>query len=201
MAGRKFHLSSFNISNIRASRPALLALALGLLSASGIAIAPSATAQQGKPARVEEVSLSNADIAQLETQMWQMLNRDRTSPSVAEETQGRARPLQWDARLAALARGHSEEMAETGTFSHREIDGSLPMTRVSQAGIQWRALGENIAKSDDLTRAEQAFMEEPKFKPNHRGNILDPDYNRVGIGIARAPGGSLYITQEFAELP
>jgi uncharacterized protein YkwD len=201
MAGRRNYLPSFSISNIQGSNAALLALALGLVSAAALASAPTATAQQGRSAQVETVSLSNADIAQLETRMWQMLNRDRTSPSVADETKGHAHPLQWDARLAALARGHSEEMAETGTFSHREIDGSLPMTRVSQAGIQWLALGENIAKSDDLTQAEQAFMDEPKFKPNHRGNILNPDYNHVGIGIARAPDGSLYITQEFAELP
>jgi uncharacterized protein YkwD len=134
-------------------------------------------------------------------EMWQMVNKDRTSPATRSETNGQAHPLQWDPQLAAVALGHSEEMAATGVFSHRGADGSLPMNRVSRAGIQWLATGENIAKAQSAAQAEALFMDEPKFQPNHRGNILDAHYNRVGIGIARAADGSLYITQEFAEIP
>lgn len=43
-------------------------------------------------------------------------------------------------------------------------------------------------------------MNEPKFQHNHRGNILNPNYTHVGIGIVKAPDGYLYITQDFAEL-
>jgi uncharacterized protein YkwD len=148
-----------------------------------------------------EADVPTADLNQLALQMWQMVNQDRTSPATLDETKGHARPLQWDARLAAVARSHSEEMAATGTFSHRGADGSLPMNRVSKAGIHWLATGENIAKAGSTAQAEALFMNEPKFQPNHRGNILDPNYNRVGIGIARASDGSIYITQEFAEIP
>jgi uncharacterized protein YkwD len=148
-----------------------------------------------------EADVPTADLNQLALQMWQMVNQDRTSPATLDETKGHARPLQWDPRLAAVARSHSEEMAATGTFSHRGADGSLPMNRVSKAGIHWLATGENIAKAGSTAQAEALFMNEPKFQPNHRGNILDPNYNRVGIGIARASDGSIYITQEFAEIP
>jgi uncharacterized protein YkwD len=146
-------------------------------------------------------SASAPELQRLEMQMWEMVNRDRTSPSVLGETKGRARFLEWDARLAAVARAHSEEMASTGSFSHRGLDGSTPMTRVSHAGIPWRALGENIARFEDVAEAEVSFMDEPKFQPNHRGNILNPAYNHLGIGIARGSDGSLYITQEFAQIP
>jgi len=71
--------------------------------------------------------------------------------------------------------------------------------RVSRAGIRWQATGENIAKVDTVVGAEAAFMNEPKFQPNHRGNILNPDYTHVGVGVARGAKGMLYITQEFAE--
>jgi len=47
--------------------------------------------------------------------------------------------------------------------------------------------------------AESLFMNEPKFQHNHRGNILNPSYTHVGIGIVTGPDGSLYITQDFAE--
>jgi uncharacterized protein YkwD len=132
--------------------------------------------------------------------MWKLINHDRSDVTCRDETKGRARILQWDARLAAVARAHSEEMARNGFFGHAGIDGSLPDVRISRAGIQWRASGENIAKFPDVSEAETAFMNEPKFQPNHRANILNPDFTHVGVGIAKGQDGMFYITQEFAQL-
>jgi len=138
------------------------------------------------------------DLGQWEVQMWRLINSDRSALTSADETRGRARALQWDERLAAVARQHSEEMARNGHFSHQGLDGSSPDVRVSRAGIQWKASGENIAKFDTIVRAEQAFMNEPKFQHNHRSNILSNSFTHVGVGIARSADGYLYITQEFA---
>jgi uncharacterized protein YkwD len=135
-----------------------------------------------------------------EALMWQLINQDRTSDACIEETKGRARPLQWDERLALVARTHSQEMAQRGFFGHQGADGSLPSVRITRVGIHWRAVGENIAKYPDIASAEAAFMSEPKFQPNHRANILNPDYTHVGVGIAKGPDGMYYITQEFAQL-
>ncbi len=143
---------------------------------------------------------SDGQLQRTEMQMWEMINADRTAPSTMEETKGRARPLQWDDKLAEVARQHSEDMAQNGFFSHQGSDGSNPAARTSKAGIQWRCTGENIAKVSDVAQAERLFMDEPKFQENHRANILKPEYTRVGVGIARGRDGSLYITQEFAEL-
>ena len=132
--------------------------------------------------------------------MLDLINRDRLAVSSLEETKGRARPLQWDARLASVAQAHSEEMARNGSFSHMGLDGSTPAMRVSLARVPWRSTGENIAMTGNVVEAETAFMNEPKFERNHRANILSPNYNRVGVGIARGADGSLYVTQEFAEL-
>ena len=131
--------------------------------------------------------------------MWQLINRDRTSASL-EETKGRAHPLEWDPRLAAVARAHSQEMASNGYFGHQGVDGSLPDARISRVGIQWRASAENIAKYPDVIQAEAAFMNEPRFQRNHRGNILNPNYTHVGVGVVKGPDGMFYITQEFAQL-
>ena len=49
--------------------------------------------------------------------------------------------------------------------------------------------------------AQTAFMSEPRFQKNHRGNILNAMYTEVGIGIAQGPDGSLYITQDFVTIP
>jgi len=136
----------------------------------------------------------------LEAKMWQLINQDRSAVSCAEETKGRARPLQWDARLAAIARVHSQEMVSNGFFGHEGADGSLPDARISRVGIRWRASGENIAKYPDVIEAEAAFMNEPRFQPNHRANILNPDYTHVGVGVVKGADGMFYITQEFAQL-
>ena len=167
-----------------------------LLGSALLSAAASPPAGKSKSASIPALELT-----QLETEMWHMVNQDRTSPETFAETKGHARPLEWDTRLAAVARAHSEEMAIVGYFSHQGMDGRSPSARVSAAGIRWRAQGENIAKAADPSQAEGMFMDEPKFQPNHRGNILKPEYNRVGIGIAKAPDGFLYITQEFAQVP
>jgi uncharacterized protein YkwD len=178
---------------MRKHRASLFAAAL-LLAA--------ATSSIGIPAKslFADTSQPATQLEQSEIQMWRLINNDRTASPNASETRGRANPLVWDARLAAVARQHSEEMAENGFFSHQGLDGSLPYVRVSKAGIRWRASAENIAKYSDVAQAEAGFMNEPKFQHNHRGNILNPEYTHVGVGIARGPDGMLYITQEFADV-
>lgn len=170
-----------------------------LLALLGISLWSAAAAPPaGKSKNISGLTL---ELSRLETEMWQMVNQDRASPQAFAETKGHARPLEWDPRLAAVARTHSEEMALVGYFGHQGMDGSSPSARVSNAGVRWLVTGENIAKVIDPTQGEEMFMDEPKFQPNHRGNILRRDYNRVGIGIAKAPDGFLYITQEFAQVP
>lgn len=136
----------------------------------------------------------------LEKRTLDLINQDRNAREYFGETRGRARPLLWDERLAAVARAHSEEMARNGYFSHRSADGELPAERLSAAGILWTRVGENIANCQTVTQAESIFMDEPKFERNHRWNILNPDYTRVGVGIAKASDGMLYITEDFAQL-
>ncbi len=131
--------------------------------------------------------------------MLGLVNRDRAATTSQEETRGRALPLQWDPRLAAVARAHSEEMARNGYFSHQSLDGRQPDERVSDARIPWLATGENIARASDVTQAEAMFMDEPKFQQNHRGNILNTRFTHVGIGVARGSDGSIYVTQEFVQ--
>ncbi|MGH9345462.1 MAG: CAP domain-containing protein [Terriglobia bacterium] len=135
----------------------------------------------------------------LQRQLVEMVDADRLNPANAAETGGRAHPLKWDARLAEAALKHSEDMATRHYFSHVDPNGDTPVERVTRLGVQWRALGENIAKNFTVPAAEEAFMNEPRFENNHRGNILNPRYNYIGVGILRGPDGMVYVTQEFAQ--
>jgi uncharacterized protein YkwD len=136
----------------------------------------------------------------LEKQTLELINRDRLAPEFFSETRGRVRPLLWDDRLAVVARAHSEEMVRNGYFGHDAVNGASPEERISSAGILWTRLGENIASCQSITQAESTFMDEPKFERNHRWNILNPDYTRLGVGIAKGSDGMLHITEDFARL-
>jgi uncharacterized protein YkwD len=140
-------------------------------------------------------------MASLERQMWALVNRDRLDPATSAETGGRAQPLRWNEKLAAVARAHSRDMIEQRYFDHVDRQGGTLSVRINAAGIPWRALGENIALNGTVPGAEAAFMNEPRFRSNHRGNILSANYTDVGIGIVQGPNGSLCITQDFAAIP
>jgi uncharacterized protein YkwD len=176
------HITGYSVS-------ILAALLLGLMPASPLS-------SQTVPQRAGFQNRTG----QLELQMWELINRDRADPSHSGETRDHAPALQWDDRLAAVARMHSEEMARNGYFSHEGANGSSPAHRVSMAGIKWLSTGENIANCGGVSEAESLFMNEPKFQQNHRWNILNVNYTHVGVGVARGPDGSLYVTQEFAQL-
>jgi uncharacterized protein YkwD len=136
-------------------------------------------------------------MADLERQMWVLLNHDRLNPETFSETGGRPQPLKWNESLAAVALAHSRSMLEQRFFGHVEPDGRTLSRRVNEAGIPWQHLGENIAIYETVLGAEAAFMNEPRSQRNHRANILNPGYTDVGIGIVQGPNGSLYITQDF----
>jgi uncharacterized protein YkwD len=139
-------------------------------------------------------------MASLAKQMWALVNRDRRNPANAVETHGRARPLKWNEKLAAVALAHSRDMLRRHYFAHVDRQGRTPMDRINAAGIQWQALAENIALNQTVTKAQNDLMDEPRFEKNHRANILDPKYTDVGIGIVQAPNGDLYITQDFVTM-
>ncbi|MFA5891819.1 MAG: CAP domain-containing protein [Actinomycetota bacterium] len=88
--------------------------------------------------------------------------------------------------LAAVARRHSADMAKAGTISHNK---SL-MSEVRG----WREIGENVGMGPDVETLHEAFMS----SSSHRANILGASYNEVGIGVAIADDGTMFVTEVFA---
>lgn len=179
----------------------LAAFLLASLVGTASRVFAAAAAKPPGPAGSPRPSVPGNGIELLEKKMWEMVNQDRLEPDTQAETGGQALALQWDDRLAEVAREHSLDMAQRGYFSHVSPDGLTPDARVTRAGIAWQGMGENIAEYGDVTRAEAAFMNEPRFEHNHRHNILNPKFTHVGVGIVRGADGMFYITQEFAQEP
>lgn len=103
------------------------------------------------------------------------------------------RPLQLDQALAGAARAHSADMFTAGYFGHVSPSGVSPVDRIDRAGARYRIVGENIAYAPTVALADSGLMRSPE----HRANILRPDFTHVGIG---AVSGGLFeemFTQDF----
>ncbi len=96
------------------------------------------------------------------------------------------RRLRWDGCLASKAMQRARRMVKGGYFDHEDPHtGRNPVWEsVSQCvPIERRSTrvpaGENLAKGKDTAaNIHKALME----SPTHRKNILDPRFNRVGVG-------------------
>ena len=107
------------------------------------------------------------------------------------------RALTADGRLREVAREHSETMLAGGFMGHESPDGSMPADRVRAAGIDFRLVGENVARSMRPLGAVHGVVDEWMASPGHRANILTPDFRRTGVGVAIADDDSIYVTQLF----
>ncbi|HEY5156151.1 MAG TPA: CAP domain-containing protein [Acidimicrobiales bacterium] len=86
-------------------------------------------------------------------------------------------PLQVDSELTAGAAAWAEHMASTGVLAHSP---SL------SAGItqHWVKVGENVGVGPDVASIFSAFVSSAA----HYQNLVDPAFNRVGVGVAFGSG-------------
>jgi uncharacterized protein YkwD len=133
---------------------------------------------------------------------------DAVAYAVAQINSSRAQygfaPLSLDGSITAVANAHAWDMMRGGFFSHTGSDGSNVRTRLSRAGVPYSRASENICQyvgigvTGTLNWCHSAFMAEPyPGHFNHIANILNPDFRRVGVGIA-VSGGKVVVVWDFA---
>jgi uncharacterized protein YkwD len=110
-------------------------------------------------------------------------------------------PVGWSDQLAAVARDWSATMAQTGRFEHQDIGQVLRSGDVEGLG----AMGENIATVSGPVPAGVLHVGWMR-SDEHRVNVLNPGFDRLGVGVVCAADGSVWATQEFgrttsADLP
>ena len=120
----------------------------------------------------------------LEVRMLELINLERDARGIAR--------LEPHPELSAIARDYSRRMAASGVVDH---DRDRPMEeRIAEAVPNTCMFGENVSKNTSVDYALSDLM----TSEGHRGNLLNPRYVHIGIGIVRGEGGYLYITQEFS---
>lgn len=120
-----------------------------------------------------------------EQEIVRLVNQERQSRGLAT--------LIVDERLLQAARKHSQRMAATGLVEHLVPGESKLSLRLGETAIRFDASGENVALAANAARAHDALM----HSPGHRANILDAQFNSIGIGVVKTPMG-IFVTQDFA---
>ena len=96
--------------------------------------------------------------------------------------------LQADAELTAAAQACAQRMASTNTLSH-----SPDIT--SGISQHWLKVGENVGVGPDNSTIFAAFV----ASPHHYENLVDPDFNRIGVGVADG-GGRQWTCHRFMQI-
>lgn len=149
---------------------------------------PSADDKKKKAAGVKASVVVN--MASAEQSAFDVINQIRAEKGLE--------PLIWSDELAAVARLHSQNMAEFRFFSHRGLDNKLVSDRADELKVgRWRSIGENIAfnrgYADPVAMAVELWLD----SPTHKRNMMDPNWKESAIGVAKAADGSVYFTQVF----
>ena len=106
-----------------------------------------------------------------------------------ERSSRRLTKLQQASDLNSKAGSWAAKMRDECKLSHSNLS--------SGVSLNWRALGENVAYAGSLSKTHTSLMNSPR----HKANILKPNYNRVGVGVATGKCGGynvVYVAQVFA---
>lgn len=108
---------------------------------------------------------------QAESQMFELVNEERRKRGLHE--------LAWRPEVVPVARDHASDMWEREYFGHVSPEGKDVGDRLEEAGVSYSFAGENLALAPTVTTAHNGLMN----SEGHRENILEEEFNRMGIGV------------------
>lgn len=157
-----------------------LAAALLLVACSGGGGGAAPTAPTGSPST-----------PQVEFDSFGLVNGAREENGVDPQ-------LELRERIAEVARRHSDQMRVEGFFGHKDSQGRTVADRLSEAGIAFAVVAENLARVTNHPNPAAWAHEQLMASEEHRPNILSPAVSLMGVGVARE-GDSYWITQIFID--
>lgn len=126
---------------------------------------------------------ANPQTEEYARQVAGIVNRERAANGLA--------PLKYSDKLSEAALVRAEEIQSV--FSHTRPNGTRCFTAVTEAGISYRSVGENIAYGQ---RTPEEVMNSWMNSSGHRANILG-SYDYIGVGVTYR-NGTYYWSQFFA---
>ena len=135
----------------------------------------------------------NSDLVELEAGLHAEVNAARERHHLV--------PLHRDSRVDAVAAAHSRDMVRRAFFSHINPEGENPPARLERAGLSGFALAAENVGMTSRGAPNREIVTGWLASPIHRKNLLASAFNITGVGIARAPNGTLYYTQLYLSVP
>jgi uncharacterized protein YkwD len=129
------------------------------------------------------------DVLTIEKDLLGLVNKERKKHNLPL--------LRLSPSLSRLARQHSQDMAGHQKLSHSSSSGKSYQERLVEAGFYFISIGENVAFSETYMAEfiHQALMKSLE----HRENILNLSFDRLGIGVIFIENRGYYITQDFLQ--
>jgi len=138
-------------------------------------------------------SAADPELARMEAALHRSVNHYRSDQRLIALTR--------DPAIDAVARAHSEDMVKRRFLSHRSPEGHDWVDRLQRSGIEGFSMaGENVGMTS-RPDPNQEILSGWLNSPVHRENLTARPYNVTGIGISRAPDGSLFYTQLYLSFP
>jgi uncharacterized protein YkwD len=116
-------------------------------------------------------------------------------------------PVRWNDTVAQPAQSFAEELAVRHEISHTSTDGRAPKDRVFATGYfdgfaAWLVL-ENVEWGSSVYATPLATAVGWMQSTEHRANLLDPQAQEIGVGVAQGeladhPGSGTFYVADFA---
>jgi uncharacterized protein YkwD len=177
----------------------LLILLLSLAACDGL---PGISIGQGNsPATASNSQVRGAaEEQQLAQRLFKQINQDRASNGLPA--------LAWEPKLVNSAYKHDLVMAGGCGLKHQCSNEPDLGMRISNQGVQWQSVGENIGEGEPVLSDDAAWnmvlmihhgmMAEKPPEDGHRRNLLSSDFHRIGISMYIDTNNTLWLTEDFA---
>lgn len=144
----------------------------------------SSTEVSGLPELPENYAISVQ--ADAENKILELMNEKRIEAGL--------QPFTMDTTLLQVARYKSNHMIQYNYFDHTTPEGTKWIDWLETIGYRYSAIGENIAYN---TYDPNELFNQWWNSPGHKANMMNPSYNKVGIGVTYG-NGKYMGTQEFS---
>ncbi|MCR4794958.1 MAG: hypothetical protein K5898_07310 [Ruminococcus sp.] len=164
-------------------KTAAILTSLVIAGMSCVPLAASAASSEFIVSPVSDENVSASDMSVFSVEVMKLVNKERAS-----------RGLPAYKVLPELIRAADIRAKETvKLWDHTRPDGRGGLTVVDDLGLEWNALGENIAKGQT---SPASVMNGWMNSNDHRASILSRNFQYFGVGVAYS-GGMYYWTQVF----
>lgn len=133
-------------------------------------------------------SVTPENVANVRQRALETVNNTRSASGVAA--------VVLEPALILAADEHSRSMAQQRRAWHFGTDGSSPMDRARRAGFSGNVLGELVSETYE---SEVQTIATWMGNSAQRALLLDPEAQRIGIGVFQEPGNRLWWTMTIAD--